>query len=82
MPCHKVALFGAFRDRMKTDVMTVQLPVGATAGDALAAVCNSADDAARWRRCMRVAVNCSYVSHNTVLNDGDEVALIPPVAGG
>lgn len=28
------------------------------------------------------AVNQTYVSTNAILKDGDEVALIPPVAGG
>ena len=29
-----------------------------------------------------VAVNAEYVDDRTVLKDGDEVALIPPVSGG
>jgi molybdopterin converting factor small subunit len=29
-----------------------------------------------------VAVNHSYVRLDTILQDGDEVALIPPVSGG
>jgi len=29
-----------------------------------------------------LAVNKSYVPRNTVLTEGDEVALIPPVSGG
>ena len=29
-----------------------------------------------------VAVNQRYAEMDTLLNDGDEVALIPPVAGG
>jgi molybdopterin synthase sulfur carrier subunit len=82
MSCHKILLFGAFRDRMKTEALTVQLPAGATAGDVLKAVCGAEEEALRWQRCMRVAVNCKYVAHDAVLHDGDEVALIPPVAGG
>jgi len=31
---------------------------------------------------LRVAVNQKYVPEETVLNDGDEVAFIPPVQGG
>jgi molybdopterin converting factor small subunit len=29
-----------------------------------------------------IAVNHTYVNGETVLHDGDEVALIPPVSGG
>lgn len=82
MSCHEVLLFGSFKDQLKKDRITVELPVGATAGDVLLAVCQSADDALRWQRCMRVAVNCKYVPHDTPLTAGDEIALIPPVAGG
>ena len=31
---------------------------------------------------LRIAVNQKYVPEDTVLNDGDEVAFIPPVQGG
>jgi molybdopterin converting factor small subunit len=31
---------------------------------------------------MVVAVNYQYADHDHFLNDGDEVAFIPPVSGG
>lgn len=31
---------------------------------------------------LRVSVNAAYVPFGTALRDGDEVAFIPPVAGG
>lgn len=34
------------------------------------------------RRAVRVAVNHALVPADTVLRDGDEVALLPPVTGG
>ena len=33
-------------------------------------------------RAIRVAVNRCYVSPDTMLKEGDEVALVPPVGGG
>ncbi len=34
------------------------------------------------RRIIRLAVNCTYVDGDALVNAVDEVALIPPVAGG
>tara|TARA_Y100001980_G_scaffold45526_1_gene26208 strand:+ start:589 stop:834 length:246 start_codon:yes stop_codon:yes gene_type:complete len=31
---------------------------------------------------LRTAVNRKYISDNAILNDGDEIAFIPPVQGG
>jgi molybdopterin converting factor small subunit len=31
---------------------------------------------------MLIAVNCEYADGTTVLQDGDELALMPPVQGG
>ncbi len=82
MSCHEVLLFGSFRERVGKGQITVKLPDGATAADVFHIVCQSLQDAEAWRRVMRVAVNCRYVPHDTKLADGDEIALIPPVAGG
>ena len=31
---------------------------------------------------LRTAINRKYIADNAVLNDGDEIAFIPPVQGG
>ena len=31
---------------------------------------------------LRTAINRKYISDNVILNDGDEIAFIPPVQGG
>lgn len=36
----------------------------------------------QWRDVTRYGVNLDFVDENTVLQDGDEVVLIPPVSGG
>ncbi len=38
--------------------------------------------AARLLRSTRCAINCEYVSEETVVKHGDELAFIPPVSGG
>lgn len=36
----------------------------------------------KYRSIVRVARNCEYVDSGTLFENGDEVALIPPVSGG
>ena len=36
----------------------------------------------QFRHAIALAVNCEYSGGETILRDGDEVALIPPVSGG
>lgn len=36
----------------------------------------------QWRDVTRFGINLIFVEPNTILQDGDEVVLIPPVSGG
>ncbi|MBD0313046.1 MAG: MoaD/ThiS family protein, partial [Microcoleus sp. T3-bin5] len=36
----------------------------------------------QWRDRTRFGLNLEFVSPDTILQDGDEVVLIPPVSGG
>ncbi len=36
----------------------------------------------KWRKLTRLAVNLDFVDEDYILQDGDEIALIPPVSGG
>ena len=36
----------------------------------------------QWRTLTRFGVNLQFVEPDTLLQDGDEVVLIPPVSGG
>jgi sulfur-carrier protein len=36
----------------------------------------------KWRSLTRFAINLEFVDSHTLLQDGDEIALIPPVSGG
>jgi molybdopterin converting factor subunit 1 len=77
----RVRLFAILKDRAGTDELTLSLKPGTTArqaADAIAMEKPLKDFLSR----VAYAVNRSYVSADTVLNDGDELALIPPVSGG
>jgi molybdopterin converting factor subunit 1 len=77
-----VKLFAVVRERVGVSELTLELPQGATAGEALGRLHESYGEiAAMLSRCA-VAVNRQYAGRDTVLNDGDELAVIPPVSGG
>ncbi len=79
----KVRLFAILRERAGRDAMELELPDGATTGDALSAVAEEpglGDIVERMP--LAVAVNRDYAPEDRALADGDEIALVPPVSGG
>ena len=77
-----VLYFAVFRERLGRADEDLELPAGATAGDALAALEGRHPTIAALRGHYRIAVNQAMTTAEAVLADGDELVLIPPVAGG
>jgi molybdopterin converting factor subunit 1 len=77
----RVRLFASYAEAAGRDELDLELPAGATAADCLAAVRAEAW-AERLPPAPALAVNRRYVKGDAPLHEGDEVALIPPVAGG
>lgn len=77
-----IFLFAAFREKAGSGRLQIDLPEGATAGDALRRVARDVPQIARLLGSAALAVNAEYASPDAPLKDGDEVALIPPVSGG
>ena len=75
-----VLLFASYAEAIGSPTVAVTLPDGATAGDVLAAV-RALVSGSRLPPAL-VAVNQAYASASRQVSDGDEVAIIPPVAGG
>lgn len=77
----RLLFFAAYRDRVGTAEEEVDLPVGASVEDAVRLVRTrpGGDDIPESPA---VAVNQEYARLDRPLYDGDEVAFIPPVAGG
>ncbi len=74
--------FGLLKDFFEADRDFVELPDQATVADLLALLQDrAASDLPVWKS-LAVAVNRDYAQAVTVLHDGDEVALLPPVSGG
>lgn len=77
-----VLYFAVFRERLGRDEEHVDVADGATVAQAIDALGARHTDIAKLRGRFRVAVNQEFAVDEHVLRDGDEVALIPPVAGG
>ena len=76
-----VLLFASYADRLGRRSLAVDLAPGATVGDVLGHV-RALPGADRLPSEPLVAVNERYAKADRVLEAGDEVAIIPPVAGG
>lgn len=78
----QVRYFAVLRERLRSDGETLELPDGATVGAAIAALAERHEAFGALRGRCQTAVNQTMVRADEVLRDGDELALIPPVAGG
>ena len=74
-------LFASYAEALGGHEIPLELPSGSNAGDALAVVRNRVGAASLPPQPL-LAVNRVYATARTPLSEGDEVALIPPVAGG
>ena len=78
----QVLYFAVFRERLHKDEDEIDLPEGATVAFAIDALAALHPAIAQLRGRFRVAVNQEFVDSDHVIHAGDELALIPPVAGG
>ena len=76
-----VLLFASYADAVGAASTTVEIADGGTVRDVLRHVQALATATAVPARPM-VAINQSYASLDDVVRVGDEIAIIPPVAGG
>ena len=77
-----VKLFAILRDRAGVPELSLDLPAGATAASAGAAVGERYPALREHLNRVAYAVNPAYAPAGTALSEGDELALIPPVSGG
>jgi molybdopterin converting factor subunit 1 len=77
-----VKLFAILKERAGTGEISLDLPEQPTVAAAARALGERVPEIAAYLDRVAFAVNRAYVSKETVLNDGDELAVIPPVSGG
>ena len=78
----RVLYFASFREAAGRDEEARNLPPGTRVCDLWAELCRAVPLFGRFPTMPPAAVNREYADGHTVLSEGDEVAFLPPVAGG
>jgi molybdopterin converting factor subunit 1 len=82
MPTITLRYFAIIREAVGAESEERTVPDGTTAADIAAALSAQLPRIAGLLRTSPVMVNAAYADADQILRDGDEVAFIPPVAGG
>jgi molybdopterin synthase sulfur carrier subunit len=75
-------LFAVYQEAYGVPELVLTLAQGTTVAEVCDRICQEHPELTQWRPLTRYGVNLQFVSPETVLQDGDEVVLIPPVSGG
>lgn len=78
----RTLFFASYKELLGTRELQLDLPEGATVSDLVATLRSRGGPFTVLPTDPAVAVNQVYADPASCLSDGDEVALIPPVAGG
>jgi molybdopterin converting factor subunit 1 len=77
-----VKLFARLRDITGSEELTREIPAGATIGNVWRGLAAEFPALGDYERSISTAVNLDYARMNTEVQDGDEIAFLPPVSGG
>jgi len=77
-----VRVFARLRELIGTGELVRQAPAGATVRTVWEALVADYPAIAPYAESMSCAVNADYARMTTAVDDGDEVAFLPPVSGG
>jgi molybdopterin converting factor subunit 1 len=78
----RVLYFASFREYAGRDEESRQLPEGSRVRELWQTLAREVPYFAAFRSMPPAAVNRAYAREDAVLAEGDEVAFLPPVAGG
>lgn len=78
----RVLFFAILREKLRKDEGEFEISEGETVLDLACRILSPVFDQAVFFRSLLYAVNNEYVSRDYRLKAGDELVLIPPVAGG
>ena len=72
-----VKLFAAYQDAYGSPELVLEMPQGATAEEVCDRVLLDRPQLAPLKPMTQFGVNLEFVSSNTIVNNGDEIVLIP-----
>lgn len=78
----KILYFAFIKDLTGVGSGTMRLPYDSTIQNMLTNILDIYPQINNVLKSIKVSVNYKLVDRNTILKDGDEVALLPPISGG
>lgn len=77
-----VHLFGLAREKMRRNVLEVEVREPAVAGDVATQILLHHTELGDLLRTAAIAVDQEFAKSDTPVREGSEIALLPPVSGG
>jgi MoaE-MoaD fusion protein len=78
----RLLFFATLKDIVGARQLQIDLPAGSTIADLLTRLESNYPRFKDYRPVLLTAINEDYVDKNARINEGDEVAIFPPVSGG
>lgn len=77
-----VKLFAAYNEAYGVSELVLEFPNGTSVQAVRDRLITERPELSKWRDLTRFGINLIFVEPDTLLQNGDEVVLIPPVSGG
>ncbi|UKO97280.1 MoaD/ThiS family protein [Nostoc sp. UHCC 0870] len=77
-----VKLFAVYQETYGVPELVLDFPYGTPVSAVCDRLITEHPKLSQWRDVTRFGINLIFVEPDTVLKNGDEVVLIPPVSGG
>lgn len=77
-----VKLFAAYQEAYGSSELTLEFPQNTPVAAVRDRLISEQPQLSQWRDLTRFGINLQFVEPDTLLQDGDEVVLVPPVSGG
>lgn len=77
-----IKLFAAYQEAYGVPQLVLEIPPQTPVSTVLDTLIAQHPELAQWRNFTRFGINLQFVEPDAILQNGDEVVLIPPVSGG